>query len=82
MPQNRICRIITRIGYENADHPSLSKELGLLSIGQLISLDLGVLMFKVNEGLTHGQDQCVTCFNIWMLFTSTEPEVPLRATSI
>ena len=43
--QNRVCRIITGIGYENADHPSLLKELGLLSIRQLINLDLGVLMF-------------------------------------
>ena len=49
--QNRVCRIITGTGYENADHPSLLNELGLLSIRQLINLDLGVLMFKVNEGL-------------------------------
>ena len=49
--QNRVCRIITGTGYENADHPSLLKELGLLSIRQLINLDLGVLMFKVKEGL-------------------------------
>ena len=50
--QNRVSRIIAGIGYENADHPSLLKELGLLSIRQLINLDLGVLMFKVNEWLT------------------------------
>ena len=49
--QNRVCRIITGTGYENADHPSLLKELGLLSIRQLINLDLGVRMFKVKEGL-------------------------------
>ena len=50
--QNGVCRIITGIGYENADHPSLLKELSLLSIRQLINLDFGVLMFKVHEGLT------------------------------
>ena len=55
-----------------------TKELGLLSIKKLIKLDLGVLMFKVNEGL---QDRCVICFTMKMLFTSVELEVPPRATS-
>ena len=49
--QNRVCRIITRTTYENADHTSLIiKELVLLNIRKPINLDLDVLMFKVNEG--------------------------------
>ena len=50
--QNRVCIIITGTSYKNADHPSLSKELDLLSIRKLINLDLGVLTFKVNDELT------------------------------
>ena len=45
-------RIITGTSYENADLPSLLKQLGLLNIRKLINLDLCVLMLKVNEGLT------------------------------
>ena len=50
--QNRVCRIITGTSYENADHLSTLKELGLLSVRKVINPDLGVVMFKINQGLT------------------------------
>ena len=55
MLQNRIARIVTGTSYDSADHPLLLKELGWLSIRNLITLDLGIFMFKVNKGATPTQ---------------------------
>ena len=46
--QNRVCRIIiTGIGYENANHPSLLKELVFLVLGNLLTLILVYLCSKL-----------------------------------
>ena len=52
MLQNRIARIVTGTSYDSADHPLSLKELGWLNIRNLITLDLGIFMFKVNKGTT------------------------------
>ena len=49
--QNRIARIVTDTSYDEADHPLL-RELRWLSIRKLITLDLGIFMYKVNKGIT------------------------------
>ena len=50
--QNIIARIVTDTSYDEADHPVLLRELGWLSIRKLITLDLGIFMYKVNKGIT------------------------------
>ena len=50
--QNRIARIVTDTSYDEADHLVLLRELGWLSIQKLITLDLGIFMYKVNKGIT------------------------------
>ena len=47
--QNRIARIVTDTSYDGADHPVLLRELGWLSIQKLITLDLGIFMYKVHS---------------------------------
>ena len=44
--QNRIARIVTDTSYDEADHPVLLRELGWLSVRKLITLDLGIFMYK------------------------------------
>ena len=50
--QNRMSRIVTDTSYDEVDHPVLLRELGWLSIRKLITLDLGIFMYKVNKGIT------------------------------
>ena len=50
--QNRTARIVTDTSYDEADHPVLLRELGWLSNQKLITLDLGIFMYKVNKGIT------------------------------
>ena len=50
--QNRIARMVTDTSYGEADHPVLPRELGWLSIRKLITLDLGIFMYKANKGIT------------------------------
>ena len=45
-------RIVTDTSYDEANHPVLLRELGWLSIRKLITLDLGIFMYKVNKGIT------------------------------
>ena len=49
--QNRIARIVTDTSYGEVDHPVLLRELGWLS-RKLITLDLGIFMYKVNKGIS------------------------------
>ena len=48
--ENGIARIVTDTSYDKADHPVLPRELGWLSIRKLITLYLGMFMYKVNKG--------------------------------
>ena len=50
--RNRIGRIVTDTSYDEADHLVLLRELGWLSIRKLITLDLGIFIYKVNKGIT------------------------------
>ena len=50
--QNRIARIVTDTSFDEADHAVLLREFGWLSIRKLITLDLGISMYKVNKGIT------------------------------
>ena len=52
LQNRRIARTVTDTSYDEADHPVLLGDLGWLSIRKLITLDLGIIMYKVNKGIT------------------------------
>ena len=51
--QNRAARVIANISYEAADHNSLLCDYGWLNVRNLIRLDLGVFMYKIQKGLAN-----------------------------
>ena len=48
--QNKAARIVAGKSYKEADHTKLLQELGWLNVRKLICLDLGISMFKINNG--------------------------------
>ena len=49
--QNRTARVIVNVTYEAADHSGLLYDCGWLNVHSLILLDLGVFMYKTQNGL-------------------------------
>ena len=49
--QNRAARVIANVSYEAADHSSLLCDYGWLNVRNLILLDLGIFIYKTQEGL-------------------------------
>ena len=53
--QNQAARVIKGLQYDEADHPKILRELGILSAEQLVRLDTASLVYRVENNLTPEQ---------------------------
>ena len=53
--QNRAARVIKGLQYDEADHPKILRELGILSVEQLVRLDTASLVYHVENNLAPEQ---------------------------
>ena len=53
--QNRAARVIKGSKYDEADHPKILRELGILSVEQLVRLDTASLVYRVENNLAPEQ---------------------------
>ena len=53
--QNRAARVIKGLQYDEADHPKILRELGILSVEQLVRLDTASLVHRVENNLAPKQ---------------------------
>ena len=72
--QNRVASIITRTPYEVANHFALLKHLKWLGVRNIITLDIGIFMYKAMNQLVPGQ--------ISEMFTRLSTQYPFQTRSM
>ena len=53
--QNRAVRVIKGLQYDEADHPKILRELGILNVEQLVRLDTASLVYRIENNLAPEQ---------------------------
>ena len=53
--QNRAARVIKGLKYDEADHPKILRELGILSVEKLVRLDTALLVYRIENNLAPEQ---------------------------
>ena len=53
--QNRAVRVIKGLQYDEADHPKILRELGILNVEQLVRLDTASLVYHIENNLAPEQ---------------------------